>query len=298
MFISILTPTFNRAYILGQLYDSLCRQTRKGFEWIVVDDGSTDNTKQFVDKWKEEADFSIQYIKKENGGKHRALNQGIKLVHAPFTCIIDSDDYLTDNAIELMEKWIMDIREIPACAGVAGVRKTPGGELIGEYPSGKTYVDVRNIDRRKAHLEGDKAEVYRTEILKKYPFPEFKGERFLSECAVWDKIALEGYWVRWYPEALIICEYREDGLTRASNKEIENYQGYTYVICQQLSFEPFFKRLGLIDQYDRVTRQRGGNQSEVCRNLHISYFELFLARKIKWLHRNIKKVIGKDGLRL
>ena len=297
MLISFLTPTFNRAYILGQLYDSLCKQLKKDFEWIVVDDGSTDNTEQLVQAWKREAKFPIHYIKKENGGKHRALNRGIEFVNSPYTCIIDSDDYLTENAVELIEKWIRDIAEISACAGVSGVRKTPKGKIIGEYPARKLYVDAKNIERRKMHLEGDKAEVYRTDILRKYPFPEFKGEKFLSECAVWDKISLEGYWLRWYPDALFICEYREDGLTKTVNKEAENYQGYTYIICQQLLFESFFKKLGLIDQYDRVTQQRGGNEREVCRNLHISYFKLYLARKMKQLHRGIKKILGKDELR-
>lgn len=291
MLITFLTPTFNRGYILGQLYHSLCQQSKKNFEWIVVDDGSKDNTEQLVNEWKASAKFPIQYIKKENGGKHRALNVGIKRVNTPYICIVDSDDYLTENAINLIEQWIGEVRKYPQCAGVAGTRIRNQGELIGQYPLEKAFVDVPNTLRRKAYLEGDKAEVYRTDILKKYPFPEFEQEKFLSECAVWDKIALDGYWLRWYPKALFICEYREDGLTKAENKEAQNYHGYTYVICQQLLYEPFLKQLGLIDQYDRITRQRGGNGKEVCENLHISYWKLILARGAKWIHRKLKKEV-------
>lgn len=294
MMITFLTPTYNRGYILNQLYCSLCVQKKKNFEWLVVDDGSTDNTGQLIEEWKKEADFPIQYIKIQNGGKHRALNAGILFANAPYTYIIDSDDYLTDDAYCLIEKWIMDIDSELNCAGVAGTRRTSEGKLIGQYPIGKKYVDAVSIKRRQAYLEGDKAEVYRTELLKKYPFPEFEGERFLSECAVWDRIGMDGYWIRWYPDALCICDYRDDGLTRSVNKEVENYQGYTFVICQQLMYETWLKKLALVAQYDQITNKRGGTRREVCKNLHINYLYLILARCTKQIHqRFIKGLVRK-----
>lgn len=261
MIVTLLTPTYNRADTLGQLYHSLCIQAEKDFEWIVVDDGSTDHTRQLIDRWRREADFEIQYIKQENGGKHRALNRGIPMARAPYIYILDSDDYLTDEAISKIKKWTDDIRNIPRCAGVSGTRIDAKGNTIGQYPSGKCYIDAPNTKRRQEKLEGDKAEVYRTDILKKYPFPEFEGEKFLSECAVWDRIGMDGFFLRWYPEALCVCEYREDGLTKAEDKEIANYKGYTFVIKQQLQFEPLLKQLALIDQYDRITRKNGGGCS-------------------------------------
>ncbi len=214
MLISFLTPTYNRGCILGQLYKSLRKQKSKDFEWIIIDDGSTDQTETLVMGWKEEADFPIRYHKQCNGGKHRALNKGIPLAQAPFICIVDSDDYLVDGAMELIYSWITDIEDWDKYAGVSGTRMTPQGDIIGEYPNERTYVDATALMRKQEHLEGDKAEIYRTEILKKYPFLEFEGERFLSECAVWDRIGIDGFLIRWYPQPLYVCEYRDDGLTK------------------------------------------------------------------------------------
>lgn len=289
MLVTFLTPTYNRAYILGKLYDSLCIQRDKDFEWLIIDDGSGDETEQLAEQWKGEADFPIRYYKQENGGKHRALNTGIPLAQAPWIFIIDSDDQVTPEAMDFIRRWTQEVEGRPEFAGVAGVRRTPGGKTVGEYPAGKTYVDAPDIKRRMYQLEGDKAEVYRTDILRKYPFPEYEGEKFLSECAVWNRIGMDGYLIRWYPEALSVSEYLADGLTKSEDKEARNYKGYTYVIRQQLMFEPWLKRLALIAQYDRVTRSKGGNKKEVCSNLQIPGWELQIARGAKWIHTKIKK---------
>lgn len=289
MLVTFLTPTYNRAYILGKLYDSLCIQRDKDFEWLIIDDGSGDETEQLAQQWKGEADFPIRYYKQENGGKHRALNTGIPLAQAPWIFIIDSDDQVTPEAMDFIRRWTQEVEGRPEFAGVAGVRRTPGGKTVGEYPAGKTYVDAPDIKRRMYQLEGDKAEVYRTDILRKYPFPEYEGEKFLSECAVWNRIGMDGYLIRWYPEALSVSEYLADGLTKSEDKEARNYKGYTYVIRQQLMFEPWLKRLALIAQYDRVTRSKGGNKKEVCSNLQIPGWELQIARGAKWIHTKIKK---------
>ena len=284
MILTVLTPTYNRGNTLANLYDSLCRQQERDFEWLIIDDGSTDHTKELCEKWGQEADFQVRYFWQENGGKHRALNKGIPLAQAPFTYIIDSDDYLTDNAVELIRLWINKVKPNPKCAGVSGTRISKHGQIIGQYPTEKAYVDATNIQRSRAGLVGDKAEVYRTDILRKYPFPEFEGEKFLSECAVWDRIGMDGYYLRWYPDALCVCEYRDDGLTRSENKEIDNYRGYTFVINQQLEYESKLKRLALIAQYNQITKKKGGNDQMVCRNLKITRWELRLAIFAKKIH--------------
>ncbi|MCI8660514.1 MAG: glycosyltransferase family 2 protein [Lachnospiraceae bacterium] len=284
MIVTILTPTYNRGTILEQLYDSLCRQSDKDFEWLIVDDGSTDHTKELCENWCQKADFQVRYVWQKNGGKHRALNRGIPLAQAPFIYIIDSDDYLTDNAMEYIKKWTKNVQKDPKCAGVSGTRINKKGQIIGQYPQGRSYIDATDIRRRQAGLEGDKAEVYRADILKKYPFPEFKGEKFLSECAVWNRIGMDGYYLRWYPEALCVCEYRDDGLTRSENKEIDNYQGYTYVIKQQIGYETKLKRLALIAQYNQITKLKGGNNQMICRNLKITWWELKAAVFAKRFH--------------
>lgn len=290
MVVSFLTPTYNRGYILKQLYQSLCYQSQHDFEWIVIDDGSTDDTQELVQKWKSEADFPILYRWKENGGKHRALNVGIKLANAPYICIVDSDDYLVDDAINKILIWTKEIDGDGRFAGVAGTRYTSNRELIGQFPANREYVDAKDISRRKNKLEGDKSEVYRTEILKQYPFPEFEGEKFLSECAVWNKIGMDGYLLRWHSEPLIICEYRADGLTKTDDKEARNYLGYTYVIRQQLLYEERLKRLALIAQYNYISRKKGHTVKAVSHSLRISMLELRLAMVMKWIHIQIKKV--------
>ena len=106
-FITVLTPTYNRAHILPNLYGSLCRQTNQFFDWLVVDDGSTDDTEALVNKWVSmDHSFRISYIRKENGGKNRAINDGVRMIDTPFTMIVDSDDFLTDDAIEFLSNAV------------------------------------------------------------------------------------------------------------------------------------------------------------------------------------------------
>lgn len=290
MKLSILTPTYNRAYILPQLYESLMRQENYNFEWIVVDDGSEDETEKLVKNWMKQTDvFSIFYMKQENGGKHRALNAGMKAVHGEYVYIIDSDDYLVDGATTLIEKWIEEIDWKIEFAGVAGVKIDKTGTMIGQYPAGVDFVDATNIERRNKHLEGDKAEIYRANVLRKYPFPEFAGEKFLSECAVWDKIGMDGLKIRWFKNPICICEYRLDGLTMQGEKELKNFQGYTYVIKQQISYEAWNRRLALIAQYRNVASKKTLEKGEICSELKISGWEFWLAPIAKWIHDRRKK---------
>ena len=102
MLLTVCTPTYNRAHTLPRLYESLVRQTSQDFEWLVVDDGSTDNTRELVDGWVAEGRIRIRYVYKENGGKPSAHNLGVRLAAGELFFCVDSDDYLTDNAVELI----------------------------------------------------------------------------------------------------------------------------------------------------------------------------------------------------
>ena len=222
--ITIMPPTYNRAYILNKAYMSLKNQTSFDFEWIIIDDGSTDNTEQIVSRWKEECkDFEIVYFKQQNGGKHRAVNKAIKIARNDWFLILDSDDQLTENAVETVHSWI---------AGVAGLKGT-AKQAIGGKPK-QNYIEATNLERKKYGLLGDKVEVYKTKILKQYPFPEFDGENFIRESAVWDHIAKDGLKLRWHNEIIYLCEYIEDGLTKNTNEETykKNFEGFTY--CSRL----------------------------------------------------------------
>ena len=219
--VTILTPAYNRAYSLPRLYQSLKAQTDRDFEWLVVDDGSVDDTRELMQGYIAENAFPIRYIRKENGGKHDALNVGIAAIDSAWTFIVDSDDWLTENAVERIRFYADRIpgydarREISA---LCFLRAYPDGKTNGERPRDNEVVG-NFIDRRiNSHDElADKAEVYRTEVLKAYPFPVYPGERFLQENIVWIRIAFD-YDMLFLNEAIYIGDYLADGLTRNVRK--------------------------------------------------------------------------------
>ena len=139
--ITILTPTYNRAHLLPDLYQSLCRQTCQLFDWLIIDDGSTDNTEALVNRWISESHpFCIRYVKKENGGKNRAINDGVKLINSLFTMIVDSDDYLTDDSIEFLSRAAREIEEDEAIIGLAGLRGLDCNTPLNEIPFSKNGI--------------------------------------------------------------------------------------------------------------------------------------------------------------
>lgn len=215
MRITVFTPAYNRGYIIEKLYRSLQQQSFRNFEWVVVNDGSTDNTQELLEQYVEKPhDFPIRYVKTENGGKHRAINLGVELARGELFLIVDSDDYLTHDALEFIDKVERSIPENQKhrFGGVCGLRGYNESVLIGQTFDGE-YLDITMLNRPKHRIFGDKAEVFYTHILRKYPFPEFEGERFLTECVVWDKIATDGYLLRFYNHISIVCTYLADGLT-------------------------------------------------------------------------------------
>ena len=238
--ITVFTPTYNRAYTIDILYRSLLLQTDNNFEWIVVDDGSTDNTQEyFAEILKKENPFSITYIKQENGGKHRAINRGVQIARGEMFFIVDSDDYLIEDAIEKIIGWRNGLDASRKWAGVSGARGYSVDKCIGGNGGGNAYIDALNTDRDKFNLGGDKAEVYFTDILRMYPFPEFDGENFITEEVVWNAIAYDGYCLRWYKDIIYITDYLDDGLTKSGNsKYVNNPQGVLYWARLQLKVFP------------------------------------------------------------
>jgi glycosyltransferase involved in cell wall biosynthesis len=161
-------------------------------------------------------------VKRENGGKHRAINQGVSMAQGELFFIVDSDDYLPDQALEIIdsvEKTIPDNTK----ANFAGVCGQKG--YSEETPIGKSFegdiLDITTLQRSKYHVTGDKSEVFYTDILRRYPFPEYKGENFVTECVVWDQIAADGYKLRFFNHVVMICEYLPDGLSAQGNTLFE-----------------------------------------------------------------------------
>lgn len=216
--ITVLTPTFNRGGGLQSLWDSLQKQTVKDFEWLVVDDGSTDGTKNLITQLQEKSDFPIRYIYKNNGGKHTALNVGIQTICSELTFIVDSDDCVTEDAIESILKIHKKYRLQNNICGYAFLRAFPDGKVNGKKfevdEKIGSYIDVRvNGDDTSA----DKAEVFKTHCLKEFPFPEYPNEKFLGEDLVWVRMARK-YQMVHINKAIYIGNYLEDGLTNNRRK--------------------------------------------------------------------------------
>ena len=215
-FITVLTPAYNRNYKIGNLYDSLKKQDNKNFIWLIIDDGSTDETEKTVYGWIREGNIEIKYIKKSNGGKHTALNRGIGEVSTPLVIIVDSDDYLSNNAISIIkkyyEKYNCNMSREKLC-GYSFLRAFSDGKINSGKFSENEIIDSYREQRINRNDIGDKAEVYYTEVIKKYSFPEFENEKFLPEDAVWLKMS-GPYNMVHINEIIYFCDYLVDGLTR------------------------------------------------------------------------------------
>lgn len=216
--VTVITPTYNRAKELKRLYESLLAQTDNDFCWLIIDDGSTDDTENVVQQWIREDKIPLEYIKKPNGGKHTALNVGIPKIETPWTFIVDSDDYLTKNAIELINQKISSDDSDVIC-GLAFLRQSSNGSLL----TNKVVPQDGMIDdfchcRYWLDIQGDMAEVWKTNCLKEFPFPEFPNEKFCSEDVVWISMA-QKYKMRFYNDVVYMCDYLDGGLTRSRRKQ-------------------------------------------------------------------------------
>lgn len=246
--ITVFTPTFNRKYIICKLFDSLLAQTSKNFEWLVVDDGSTDNTKEYFEELlNKEIPFNIKYVYQKNGGKHRAINKGVNLASGDLFFIVDSDDFLAKDAVEKLEKWAALLPKTGKWAGVAGLKGRENSEVIGGRYDKAEYIDATNFQREKYNLIGDKAEAYFVEVLKKFPFPEFENEKFITEEVVWNAIAFEGYKLRWFNEVIYYCDYLSDGLTRSGySKYKKSPLGTLCWTCRQIKYFGRFNKKSIV----------------------------------------------------
>ena len=214
--VTIITPSFNRARNLPALYQSLLAQTSKDFDWLIIDDGSQDNTKEIVDGFSKEKRVPIRYIYKENGGKHSALNIAFKEVNSELLFIVDSDDVLTSDAVETILKDWSSVRDKNLC-GISYLRGYNETEVIGDvHPQDHAIDNFINLRYNKG-ISGDKAEVWRTECLRDFQFPEYSCEHFISESVAW--IYLAKKWDMLMVNKIVyITEYLEGGLSMTGRK--------------------------------------------------------------------------------
>ena len=212
--ITVATPTYNRSYCIEQVFQSLSKQTLKSFEWIVVDDGSTDNTKEVIEKLVVNSKFPIKYVSKINGGKHTAINQALRMADGELFLIFDSDDKCTDDSLEFMfSKWKEFSLKYDDLAGVTTLSKSPEGIIIGNKFPADGDVDHMFHYYQKNHIYGDKWDIHSTKILQQYPFPEIDEQKFCPESLIWNRIS-KNYKTAFFNKPTKIATYLEDGLSK------------------------------------------------------------------------------------
>lgn len=209
--ITVFTPTYNRENELKQLYKSLKEQEYKDFEWVIVDDGSIDNTEDVVNGFINENIIKINYYKQQNRGKSLAHNKGVELAKGEYFVGIDSDDYLTKDALSTIKFYLEKIKNNEEICGLGFLNyKMNTEQIIGsEFPKNEieeTYYNIYN----KYNVTGDKELTFKTDIIKKYPFPEIENERFVPESLVFNRISKK-YKFLFINKAIIYKKYLEEG---------------------------------------------------------------------------------------
>lgn len=218
--ITVFTPAYNRAHLLGHCYASLLRQSDKRFKWLVIDDGSTDNTKGLVNRWIDEGKIEITYIYKENGGLHTAYNSAIENLDTELSICIDSDDWLTDNAIEIiLNEW--DRGKSDELAGIIGLDIKTDGTIIGSHL--RTGDHIYPLDLMVSKDNGaDKKYVIRTDYYKAVaPMPVFNGEKNFNPHYLVLKLS-QNYRFLALDEPLCVVDYQTDGMTANQFRQYVN----------------------------------------------------------------------------
>ena len=226
--ITVFTPTFNRAYCLDQLYESLVNQTNQNFIWLVIDDGSSDGTKKKIEDWQKENKIDIAYLYKENGGMHTGHNAAYAYITTELNVCIDSDDFLPLDAIAIVLKYWEDNKS-EELAGMIGLDAFKDGTIVGTpFPKGMKECKYYEL-KSKFNVVGDKKFVYRTDVIKKYPeYPVFVDERFVPLGYKYLLIDQE-YNLGVIHDVLCIVEYMPDGSSKNIIKQYrKNPKGFAF----------------------------------------------------------------------
>lgn len=283
---TVFTPTFNRAHTLPRVYESLESQTYRNFEWIIVDDGSTDETHELVKAWQKEADFSIRYFWQPNRGKHVAFNRGVKEAYGQFFLPLDSDDACVVNALERFKYYWNSIPadKIDRFSGVCGLCQDQEGRLIGDrFPFDLTDSDSLEIFYRYK-VKGDKWGFQRTNVLRHHLFPELDEVKFIPEGVVWNAIA-KSHRIRFINEILLIVFRTEK-------------TGSVDRLTQLLEHSPFTHAVGCALYYETCLNEhivwfRYAPLEFIRSAIHYIRFSLHSGKGTIQMFRNIRPVISK-----
>jgi glycosyltransferase involved in cell wall biosynthesis len=271
--VTIFTPVYNRAHLMPRAHASLTRQAFRDFEWVVVDDGSSDDIDLVMAQLDAASDFPIIYVKQPNSGRHMAINRGVELARGQLFMILDSDDWLTEDGLEqAIGAWrSMSEEKRRTFCGIWGQCLGDDGELFcTPYPADR--FDSNHVAIKMRHgFQGESCHLMRTDVRRRYPFPDFK-ERYCAPSLVWNRIALD-YPTRFVNIPFQYKQYQEDGLNRQKRlKRFDCPLGFRVRDLELAEFPgpsvPWLKRrLAMIDY--------------VCASLHAGYGLRSQAKEVK-----------------
>lgn len=229
----IFTPTYNRAYTLERLYNSLVAQTSQDFYWLIVDDGSTDKTEELVSTFIEKKEIPIVYARQENGGKQRAHNYGVELCESPLFICVDSDDWMPTDAVEsLLSRWER-VKDNPSVAGVIALCGSDPNTPLGTPMLAEGF--STQIDLYRHGHKGDTALMHRIELLRRFPFEVHPQEKFIAETFVYGQIDRQ-WTMAVLDKVVIVREYLEDGYTH-NVRRISRENPYGYIKLKKMQAE-------------------------------------------------------------
>lgn len=233
--LTYFTPTYNREKLLPKLYECLANQTNNNFSWLIVDDGSVDNTKHLVRTWQKEKKVNIEYIFKENGGKNSAMEVAFAKCNTEFICIVDSDDFLTEDATDIIYNYMEFCDD--SIAGIVGRRahydKTPFNNSWCEKCESLYFKELST----QYNYNEDTCLVFKTKIVKNYHFPKIQGEKFITESVFYNQF-MHDYKLLAIPECIYLAEYQEVGYTsQGINLFFKNPRGYLYALKQNFYYD-------------------------------------------------------------
>jgi glycosyltransferase involved in cell wall biosynthesis len=233
--VTVFTPTYNRAHTLHRVFQSLSRQTYRDFEWLVIDDGSSDGTGELIARWRAEADFPIVYEFQNNSGKHIAYRRAVGMARGELFINLDSDDSCKPEALE---RLVAAVSEIPEAAldqydGVTCLCEDEDGAVCGQsFPTSPFDVDALAL-RHVHKIVGEKWGIKRTEVIREFPFPEVPGAKFVPESVVWDAMARR-YKTRFINQALRIYHKGTDQISKGA-PDVGAARGLAYWCADSLN---------------------------------------------------------------
>lgn len=282
---SIVTPTYNRAHLLSRVFNSLKTQSLKRFEWVVIDDGSTDNTCEVVKQFRTEADFEIKYIKTSNRGKANALNESIQYCKGILYLVFDSDDWCDSNALEVFYNEYLTLKErldFKDYAALSALKRYKSGDIVGSDYTDLSKYDLTYIDRINKCIKGDKWECLIFEHMRHLKYPVEESEKYMAPSYIWLQLAESNFKTVFINEALSTVEYQSDGISKNNLKNRLNSINSTiryYKYSYKLSSLSYPKAGRYYANFIRFS-MHNGSQGEVSRT-YLPFYTLGLSLYLK-----------------